>query len=126
MTENVLTSRQRKALAALLTNKTVSAAAEACGLAEKTLHRFLAIPAFRAALTQAETLTIDEAGRRLLSGQTQALDTLEGLINGALKESDQRLAAVAWMDLVLRWHELRNMEERLSALEEAVRDVKHK
>lgn len=120
MSENVLTSRQRRALVALLTHKSIGEAARACKLSEKSLQRYLQNPDFRAALTELETATIDEAGRRLLSGQTLALDTLEDLMKDALKESDQRLSAAAWLDFALRWRELRNVELRLADLEEAV------
>lgn len=120
MSENDLNSRQRKALAALIANKTIGAAAAACELSEKTLRRYLAIPAFRLALIQAETALIDESGRRLLSGQQKALDALDNLIDGAAKESDKRLSAQAWMDLVLKLRELRNTEQRLTDLEREV------
>lgn len=113
-----LTPRKRRAIAALLSEKDVKAAALLARVGARTLYRWLAEDAdFRAALTAAETATIDAAGRRLLTGQKAALSTLEALITSADKESDQRLAAVAWMDLALRWRELASIEERLMSLE---------
>lgn len=113
-----LTPRKRRAIAALLSEKDVKAAAQTARVGARTLYRWLADDAdFRAALTAAESATIDEAGRRLLTGQEKALSTLEMLIIQADKESDQRLAAVAWMDLALRWRELASIEERLMSLE---------
>lgn len=120
MTDNVLSSRENKALAALLASRSTVEAAEACGLAPRTLARYLEKPEFRAALLAKETEAINNAGRRLLDGQEMALDALEGIILNSRREGDRRLAAVAWMDLVLKWRELRNVELRLSALESEV------
>jgi hypothetical protein len=105
----------------MMTAPDIKAAAQAAAVGYRTLWRWLQNePNFRAALYQAESATIDEAGRRLLAGQAQALDTLESLMANAKVESDRRLAAVAWMDFVLRWRELRNVEQRLADLESAV------
>lgn len=116
-----LTTRQRRAITALLSESDAKAAAKAAHVGYRTLCRWLAeLPDFRAALTQAEGATIDAAGRRLLNGQDQALDVLTELMTRATKESDKRLAAAAWLDFALRWRELRNVEQRLAELEAAV------
>jgi hypothetical protein len=121
MTSFVRLSRnQRRAIAALLQHRTITAAAAAIGLNEKTVRRYLENLDFQQALTQAESDTIDEAGRRLLSGQDQALDALEDLILGAEKESDRRLAAKDWLSFTLAFRELKNDETRLAVLEEVV------
>ena len=121
MSENVRISRnQRRALAALLSHKSIIDAAAACNLSDKTMQRYLGDPLFKQALAQTESDLIDQAGRRLLAGQDQALDTLDRMTIQAAKDSDRRLASVAWMDLVLKWRELRNVEQRLSDLEKAV------
>lgn len=115
-----LTRKQRRAIACLLMARTVADAATQAKVSSRTLYRWLLNPNFRQALTGLETETIDEAGRRLLAGQGLALDTLNTLMTNAQKENDKRLAAAAWLDFCLRWRELRNVEERLLALEEAV------
>ena len=120
MSENVLTRNQKRSVAALLENRTVSGAAAAVGLNEKTLRRYLEIPDFRRVLARAEMDAIDEAGRRLIAGQPEALDTLHDLMTDAESENVRRLATVAWLDFTLRWRELKNIEERLTSLEVAV------
>ena len=45
-----LNDNQKKAIRALLSTTTVRAAAEVCGLAERTLHHYLAQEPFRDAL----------------------------------------------------------------------------
>lgn len=117
MSENVLSRNQRRALAALLEHRTITRAAEACGLSTKTLSRYMADPIFRVELANRESALIDEAGRVLIGGQLMALQTLADLMKKARHEGTRRLAAATWMDLCLRWRELRNIEERLSKLE---------
>ena len=86
MTAQELTTRQRAAIAALLAAPSVLAAAHNAGVGARTLYRWLEDPTFRKALQEAEDLAIDAASRRLLSGQSQALDTLgeEGQLSPAI------------------------------------------
>lgn len=120
MSENVgLNRNQRRALAALLEERTITQAAEACGLTTKTLSRYMADPVFRAELAERESELIDQAGRTLVAGQLAALQTLANLMKNAETETNRRLAAAAWMDLCLRWRDLK-IEQRISDLEVAV------
>ena len=123
MSENVgLNRNQKRAIAALLKHRTITAAAAAIGLNDRTIYRYLEDPVFKQALTQAESDLINEAGRRLISGQDAALDALQELISAAEKDSDRRLAAQAWLDFCLRWRELKNIESRLAVLEAVIYD----
>ena len=120
MTENDhMTRNQRRALASLISSKSITEAALNIGMSEKTIRRYLEDVNFRQALTQAEGDLINVAGRRLLGGQDAALEALAGLIEGAIKESDKRLAAVSWLELALRWRESVTIEQRIAALERA-------
>lgn len=109
---------------ALLEHRTLTQAAKACGLNVKTISRYMQDPQFRSELANRENELIDEAGRVLVSGQLTALQTLANLMKSAESESTRRLAAATWMDLCLRWRELK-IEQRLSALEEAVYGYKN-
>jgi transposase len=78
-----LSSRQQRAIAALLTSKSMSEAATSAGVGERTLYRWLAEDeAFRAGLARAESELLDTATRRLLALQGQAIETLEHLQTG--------------------------------------------
>ena len=116
MSQNVLSRNQRRAMAALLEHRTITQAAEVSGLARKTLSRYLGDPVFRAELADQESNLIDEAGRVLVSGQMQALQTLANLMKSGRSETTRRLAAATWMDLCLRWRDLK-IEQRISDLE---------
>ena len=70
---DTLTTKQRKAIATMLTKPTTEAAAQAAGIAKRTLYRWLELPAFRDALKAAEGLAIDNAARRLAGGMDAAL-----------------------------------------------------
>jgi hypothetical protein len=114
-----LTRNQRRALAALLTAKTITDAAAACGLTEKTLYRYMDRAEFRQALTQAERDLVDNATRRLMVGQNDALDVLQDVMK-SLKDTDKRQAAQAWLDYSLKYKNIMDYEARLCALEKAV------
>ncbi|MBE9473439.1 MAG: hypothetical protein IMY85_01010 [Chloroflexi bacterium] len=49
-----------------------------------------------------------------------ALKTPYYIMEHGRPETAQRLAASTWMDLVSRWRELKNIEERIAELEVAV------
>jgi hypothetical protein len=117
MSENVLTTKQQKAIAALLSESTIGKAAAVAGVSEKTLHRWLDDSTFRAALQDAEGKLIDGVSRFLLSGQTKALRVLSELMENA-NDTNRRLSAIAWLDLTIKMRELNDIEERLSRLED--------
>lgn len=118
-----LTPKQEQAVRALLTSKAVGEAAGAVGVSERTLYRWLADPAFRAALSVAEGDLLDAATRRLLTLQDNAIGAFEDVLTGGPDVTDTaRLrAAQAVLDYLLKLRELRSVEERLTALEAKVR-----
>ena len=116
-----LSAKQHRAITALLTSKSVTEAATATGQGERTIYRWLSEPAFRQALSAAEGDLIDVATRRLLQLQGSALDTLEALLgDGADASAGVRLrAAQVTLDHLLKLREMRDIEQRLAALEAA-------
>jgi hypothetical protein len=119
-TDNGVSTKQQKAIAALITERNQSAAAKSAGVGERTLYKWLADNNFRAALREAESQLVDSAVRRLAVGQGAALDTLETLMTKAKHESTRASAAVSWLNLFLRFSEARDIEQRLSELERLV------
>lgn len=116
-----LTYKQRKAIAALLSEPTVQRAAEKAGVGERTLHRWLDENLrFQEGLTLAESRAIDKATRRLVILQDEAIQTIEEIMTDDNAPASTRLrAATSVLDYLLKLRELRNVEQRLAALEEA-------
>lgn len=118
---DILTHRQQAAVRALLACKSVAEAAQRAGVGERTLYRWLADPAFRAALSAAEGDLLDAATRRLLGLQEGAIEVFEAVLKDASAAPSARLrAAQAVLDHLLKLRELRDVEQRLTALEQAV------
>ncbi len=118
--DNGISTKQQKAIAALLSERTLGAAAKRAGIGERTLYNWLTEPAFRAALRSAESAMLETVTRRLSVGQSLALDALESLITKAKHESTRRQAAVDWLNLSLKFIDTLNIDERLTALEAAI------
>lgn len=118
---DVLTAAQQKAVQALLTAPSIAAAAKSAGVAERTLHRWLRENAhFRDALAQAEGQVIGAVTRRLVGYADHALTVMVTVMADKTNSPATRLrAAQAILDSMLRLRELRNLEERISALEAA-------
>jgi len=96
----------------------VRAAAKLSGVSERSLHRWLAEPTFRAAVLSAEGDAIDHAARRLIGLQDDAIDTLQDVLaNRSTNVADRLRAAQSVLDYLLKLRELRNIEQQLSDLE---------
>lgn len=116
-----LTTRQQKAIAALLTERDIKQAAQKAGVGERTLHRWMKMPAFRAALLGAEGDAIDEATRKLIYLKDPAIITIANVMGDKNNTPAVRLrAAQSVLDYLLKLRELRNVEERLAELERSV------
>lgn len=122
-----MNTRQKRAVRALLSTRSVVEAAKLASVSERTLFSWLTEPAFRAALSEVEGELIDAATRRLLALQDSAIDTFERLLAKSSTASDAvRLrAAQSVLDYLLKLRELRNIETRLTALEQTVHQQTH-
>jgi hypothetical protein len=119
-----LTAKQSRAIGYLLTCRTAGDAAKKSGVSEKTIFTWMKLDNFRAALNDASRETIDNASRRLMQGQGEALDALSALIKKGRNESVRRAAAVDWLNITLKYKDINDIEERLTKLEEAINDNK--
>ena len=120
MAENGISHKQTAAIGALLVHRTQAEAAAAAGVSPRQLSRWLTEDAgFRAALAEAEAAIVDHTARRLTQATMAALDTVIRIMETGSSDSVKLRAAVSLLDTTLRWHELRVIEQRLSALESA-------
>lgn len=124
-TEKVISVKQEKTIAALLSERTARDAAKKAGVSEKTIYEWLKNDAaFREALRSAERGVLEDVTRRLTTGQRLALDTLEKLIQSARHESTKLTACVQWLNLFVKYRDMQDIDERLTALEAAINDNK--
>jgi hypothetical protein len=117
-----LTPRQRAAIAALIapTARGVAGAAEAAGVSETQLYRWMKQPAFRAALAEAQGAAIEDATRRLTGLAGQAIEVLAKVMADEEATDTVRVrAATSVIELLLRLKDALDFEQRLQALEAA-------
>jgi hypothetical protein len=112
-----LTRKQDQAIGALLTEQTITAAAEQAGVGEATLRRWLKLPEFIAAYREARRESMEKATAQLQASGWAAATTLVRLL-GADSESVRLRAAMAILDQANKGLEMLDHEERLAALEE--------
>ena len=116
-----LTPAQRRAITAIMTTRTVTAAAEKAEVPLRTLTRWLAKDDFQAALHAAEADLVAGTVRMLLAASSTAVATTTTVLTEADTPAGVKLRAA---DLILthggRWYEVRSLEERLTALEAEV------
>lgn len=113
-----LTPKQTKGVAAIVSTRTYGEAAEAAGVAERTIRRWMKAPAFRRALADAEGDVLDTVTRRLVYLQRAAVDEIAAQMTDADAPPTVRLrAAQTVIDTAIRLVELRTLERRIAALE---------
>ncbi len=111
-----LTRKQEQAVAALLSETTVAAAAERPGVNEATLYRWLKQDDFKAAFRAARREVVEKAIAQLQQSSWAASATLLKLLASA-SDSVRLRAAMAILDQANKGVEQLDFEERLSALE---------
>jgi len=115
-----LTSKQRKAVAALLTTREVSGAAEAAPVSRDTVYRWLKQPVFIEAVRQAEAQALDDLSRVLVRlGRTAAGTLAKAMTDVAAPYPTRVRAADVTLARLLQLRELATLEARVAALEQA-------
>ena len=103
-------------LSALASGRSVSQAAQAAGLSERTVYRRLSGPAFQQRLSALRDELVTSALAELAGSAGAAVETLKGLLTSR-EERVQLAAAKAMLDQLLRLREAVALEQRLQALE---------
>mgnify|MGYP003375273751 CR=1 FL=1 len=89
---NELTTKQKRAIACLLTHSSTTAAAAAADVSEKTVYRWLKDPAFLQALHQEEGAAISQATRGLVILQEKALEAIADVFALATEQERVNIA----------------------------------
>jgi predicted xylose isomerase-like sugar epimerase len=113
-----LTTNQRKALEALLTESSVRAAATAAGLGEATLYRYLNDEFFTSELRRRQQAILSATTAALCGLSSKALDALIDVLDSSTAtEAVKTRAALGWLKQTRQSVELDNLLERLERLE---------
>jgi len=119
-----LTTRQENAVAALITEPTITRAAERCGISERTLHRWLEEPAFASAYRRARREAFGHAISVAQRVAPMAVATQVKVMTDSSAPAASKVAAAAH---VLRFAreaiELDDLAERIELLEERAKAV---
>ncbi len=113
-----ITPAQRRAIAALLSERDVRAAAKAAGVSERSLWRWLKDRDFTNELNAAQGEAIDATIRRLAELSGQAVDTLRSAMTSKSTPIGSKIrAADIVLGRLLAMKELGDLEQRIAALE---------
>jgi hypothetical protein len=114
-----LTAKQEKAIAALLTEPSVAAAAAKAGIATSTLFGWLRDPTFDTAYRTARRAAVGHAIARLQQLSSVAVVVLATVMADKNTPASVRVAAASkLLDMALRAVEIEDLEARVAALEE--------
>lgn len=118
--ENVttMTPKQAQALRSLLAKPSINEAAKDAGVNVRTIYRWLEEPVFKQALIKAEDQAINAATRRLVVISEAAVAVIVSIMADRNVNASTRLrAASVALENLLKLVEVRNLSERIAALE---------
>jgi len=116
-------AKHQKLIAALLENHSLDAAFKATGISRNTGYRWIGTPEFQKAYRQARGRIVQAVIGRLQSMGAKALAAIEAVLDDSQAAPAVKVqAGRAVLDLILRAHEVDQLEGRLEALEAALKD----
>ncbi len=112
-------SRKKElAVGALITEPTISKAAQVAGIGEVTLWRWLQLPAFQDEYRKARREAVSHAVARLQRISGHAVEALSSVMSDTEAPASSRVsAAKAVLEFSFRAIELEDLEKRITALE---------
>ncbi len=118
-----LKPKQRAAIDALLSERTKIDAAARAGVSRTQIYKWLKQPIFKSALIEAEAAARNEIKRRIIKRAESLADTIGDIMESADIPPAVRLSAAARLgDLFFRSDEQADLEQRITALEEAAHE----
>jgi len=115
-----MTAKQDKALAALLSEATIAAAAAKVKVGERTIHTWLGEPAFADAYRSARRQAVQHAIARLQQASTDAVNVLCAVMVDTDAPPSTRIAAAKTvLEHAIQGVELDDLAARLDVLETA-------
>ena len=115
-----LSRKQEQAIAALLSEPTIAAAAERVGVGEVTLWRWLQREDFRVDYQRARRETVAQAIAAIQQASSEAVQALrEIMVDSEAPASSRVSAAKTVLEFALKGAEVEDIEKRVTVLEEA-------
>lgn len=118
--KGALSGKQVQAVNSLLSGSSIRQAAQLAGVNARTLYRWMEEPRFTQALKDGESRILQAVGVRLAGLAGAACDVLSDILESETSSPGagvRRLAAVNVLEMLSKWKELTDFEERLQALE---------
>jgi len=113
-----LSRNQEKAISALLSSPSISEAAKAVGIGERTLWRWLKLDDFTEAYREARVELVNQAITLVQAGMAKAVQTLKDVMTNEKAPASARVSAArAMIDMGLKATEIENLEKRITELE---------
>jgi hypothetical protein len=122
MSVGKLTRKQELAIASLMTSGTHARAAEATGISEATLQRWLKLPGFAEEYRRRRLALVDDAVKILQAAAGAAVGTLVRKLD-APKDADGIKAAQLILDQAFRGTELLHLAEQVEQLKQQVQEI---
>ncbi len=111
-----LSRTQEKAIAALLSTRTIGEAAKVCGVNDATMWRWLQLPDFQAAYRAARRQVVERAITELQAAASEAVETLKRNLHCEQPNVEIRAAQIV-LEQAVRGVELIDLQERVERLE---------
>ncbi len=116
-----LSRNKERAIAALLSNPSIPDAASAVGIGEGTLWRWLKIPEFNNAYSEARRELVRHAVVTVQFAMSEAVETLRTIMkNNDAPASSRVSAAKALINISIKSVEIEDFDRRLSELEKVI------
>jgi DNA-binding CsgD family transcriptional regulator len=112
-----LSKRQKQALPIFASNLTIEEACERAGISRNTFYEWLKEPQFKLELDRLRNEIVNEAVNHLKITSTKAAKTLGNLLERDDSPTVQRAAANDVLGHVMKFMELKELEDRLADIE---------
>lgn len=119
-----MTTRQTKAIAALVSEPTKKAAAEKAGISESTLRSYLSDPSFQAAYKEAFSDLMTDATRQAQRNLSPALSTLREIVEDGEQPATARISAArSLLEYGLKLSEYHDIAAKMQELEKIIKEM---
>ena len=119
MKKSALTSRQLRAITCILDNSSIEESAKKAGVSRSTLYNWLNDSQFRRQLKKEREAIFEKGLNALKAATSKAANALIELLD-CRDRGTRRLAAKEIINMAFKANEIKELEERISRLEEAL------